>query len=453
MVLIGDLIILNVSFITVCNLLYGAWDGFESQQNYFSWLFLNLIYILVFVNSKINLNQRVIRKERTIKNAGKIVVLTFLFLIALLFLTKDAPLNRRFILELFGLIFVGLVIWRYIFTFFLFRYRKAGKNRRNFVIVGEGSTALELKDTLTQDPTLGYQFLGFIVNGKEKGALLKSQILGNLDDIEEISHQHMIEEIYCVSPDTPKHRISDLIEFAEDNLIRIKIIPDFERYIKKTVNLNFIGQFPVIQLRSEPLEFYGNRILKRAFDIFFSLFVLIAIFPWLFPLLSIFVKMSSPGPIFFKQLRTGENNENFTCLKFRTMKKSKDAHLKQASKDDMRITRTGKFLRKSNLDELPQFFNVLAGHMSVIGPRPHMLKHTEEYSKIIERYMVRHFVKPGITGWAQVNGYRGETKSPDLMEKRVQHDVWYIENWSFWLDLKIVLMTLWNIFKGEENAY
>ena len=454
-VLAGDLIILNASYLLTCNFLYEGWDGFASQQNYYVWLFLNLVYILVFANTKINLNKRIIRKERTLKNVARNVVFTFLFLLAILVLISEGTIPRHFILRLFGIILAGLVAWRFLFTIFLFQYRKAGKNRRNFVIVGNGETACKLKDTLTQDPTLGYHFLGFVrtSNGQQAVEVNRNEILGTLEEIDRIINTYVVEEIYCISPDTPKQKIGRLIEYAEDNMIRVKVIPDFEQYIRKSVNLNFVGQFPVIQLRSEPLEFYGNRVLKRIFDVVFSLFVLVAIFPWLFPILALSVKLSSPGPVFFKQLRTGENNKEFTCLKFRTMKKSKEADLKQANKDDMRITRTGKFMRKSNLDELPQFFNVLAGHMTVVGPRPHMLKHTEEYSRIIKRYMVRHFVKPGITGWAQVNGYRGETHSPDLMEKRVQHDVWYIENWSFWLDLRIVFLTVWNIFKGEENAY
>ena len=173
----------------------------------------------------------------------------------------------------------------------------------------------------------------------------------------------------------------------------------------------------------------------------------------MFPVLAILIKLNSKGPIFFVQDRSGEDNRSFKCIKFRTMQVNSDADKKQATKEDARITKIGAFMRKTNLDELPQFFNVLWGNMSVVGPRPHMLTHTEEYRKRIDNYLVRHYAKPGITGWAQVNGFRGETKTLDAMEGRVKHDIYYIENWSFLLDLKIVWLTVWNMIRGEENAY
>jgi undecaprenyl-phosphate galactose phosphotransferase/putative colanic acid biosynthesis UDP-glucose lipid carrier transferase len=205
--------------------------------------------------------------------------------------------------------------------------------------------------------------------------------------------------------------------------------------------------------RKEPLEAPINRLTKKAFDVVFSFFVIVGIFSWLFPVLMILVKLSSPGPIFFRQKRSGEDNRDFTCLKFRTMRVNQLADELQATAKDPRITKLGAFMRKTNLDELPQFFNVLWGNMSVVGPRPHMLKHTQEYSALIDNYLVRHFAKPGITGWAQVNGYRGETKELIEMKKRVEFDIWYIENWSFLLDLKIVWLTVRNMVKGEEKAY
>ena len=196
-----------------------------------------------------------------------------------------------------------------------------------------------------------------------------------------------------------------------------------------------------------------NRFIKRLFDLGFSMLIFIFILWWFIPLIAFIIKFTSKGPIFFVQKRSGIKNKSFQVIKFRTMYVNGDAHYKQATKDDQRITPIGKFLRKTNLDEMPQFFNVFLGQMSVIGPRPHMLKHTEKYSKIIDKFMVRHLVKPGITGWAQVNGYRGETKDVTDMEGRVRADVWYIENWSFGLDVKIVIMTIVNMIRGEKNAF
>jgi putative colanic acid biosynthesis UDP-glucose lipid carrier transferase len=196
-----------------------------------------------------------------------------------------------------------------------------------------------------------------------------------------------------------------------------------------------------------------DRVVKRLFDIAFSLFVIVFIFSWLYPILALLIKLESPGPVIFKQERSGRNNVQFYCYKFRSMRVNDECHLKQASKNDCRITRIGRILRKTSLDELPQFFNVLLGNMSVVGPRPHMLKHTEHYREVVDQYMVRHYMKPGITGWAQVNGYRGETIELGLMEKRVEHDIWYMENWSALLDIKIVMLTVLNVIKGEKNAY
>ena len=209
----------------------------------------------------------------------------------------------------------------------------------------------------------------------------------------------------------------------------------------------------LMTIRREPLQAEYNRVLKRVFDIFFSLAILLTIFPILYIVVGILIKLSSPGPILFTQKRTGLYGQDFMCYKFRTMKVNEDTDLLQAVKNDPRKTKIGDFLRRTNLDEFPQFINVLLGNMSVVGPRPHMLKHTNQYSVLIDKYMVRHLVKPGVTGWAQVTGYRGETKTLEQMEGRVKRDVWYIENWTFFLDIKIIVVTVLNMFKGEKNAY
>ncbi|HVS91528.1 MAG TPA: exopolysaccharide biosynthesis polyprenyl glycosylphosphotransferase [Mucilaginibacter sp.] len=195
------------------------------------------------------------------------------------------------------------------------------------------------------------------------------------------------------------------------------------------------------------------RIFKRSFDIIFSLFIILFIFSWLCPIIVILIKMESPGPVFFIQIRTGRDNVNFRCFKFRSMYVNSEADRKQATRDDSRVTRIGAFLRKTSLDELPQFFNVLIGNMSIVGPRPHMLSHTEKFSRITEQYVIRHTLRPGITGWAQVCGLRGELSDHEAVLQRVHADVWYLENWSFLLDVKIILLTFWITLKGDKNAY
>jgi putative colanic acid biosynthesis UDP-glucose lipid carrier transferase len=262
-----------------------------------------------------------------------------------------------------------------------------------------------------------------------------------------------VNEVY--STIAPEHNVGiyRLMQEADHACIHFRLIPDLSYFIKRAVFINYFKDIPVLSLRQEPLDDVGNRIRKRFFDIVFSLFVTIFILSWLIPLVGLLIYLESPGPIFFKQPRTGRDKKLFNCIKFRSMKVNADADNKQASANDERITRLGRFLRRTNLDEFPQFLNVLWGDMSVVGPRPHMLKHTDDYSKLIDRYMIRQFLEPGITGWAQVNGFRGETKTVEQMQGRVEHDIWYMENWSLWLDVKIILITVVNMITGDKNAY
>jgi putative colanic acid biosysnthesis UDP-glucose lipid carrier transferase len=203
----------------------------------------------------------------------------------------------------------------------------------------------------------------------------------------------------------------------------------------------------------EPLEIGTNRVIKRAFDIAFSSIIILTVLSWLIPLLAVLIKINSRGPVFFKQLRSGRNNRPFTCLKLRTLTENKDAHIRHVTQDDIRTTKLGRLLRKSNLDELPQFVNVLFADMSVVGPRPHMLAHTKMYSKLRDDYMKRHHIKPGITGWAQVMGYRGQVKNENQLRNRIDHDLWYKKNWTLLLDMKIVWRTAITTLMGDKNAY
>lgn len=325
---------------------------------------------------------------------------------------------------------------------------------KDLVIVGEGPAAEEIFQYCEDQTVRGYRFRGIFSDRPLEGPLGERRV-GDIQAAKAFALQNRIDILYCALPGTRRQEITDLMEFCERNTIRFRVIPSAESFIPvvKTSDLEFHGAVPVSKLRREPLERVSGRILKRAFDLVFSTAVIVLVFSWLFPLLALMVKLSSSGPVFFKQSRLGRDNKPFTCWKFRSMRMNKEADSKQATKDDPRVTRVGRFLRKSNLDEMPQFFNVLLGHMSVVGPRPHPLKLNDQYRDIIDKYMVRHFVRPGITGWAQVNGLRGETRTPELMERRVELDVWYLENWSFWLDLRIVVLTVTRMFGKDPNAY
>ena len=262
-----------------------------------------------------------------------------------------------------------------------------------------------------------------------------------------------VEEIYSTITPEQNNEIYDLMYQSEKECIKFKIVPNLSVFITRDVHIEYFGDLPILSLRSDPLDDVGNRIKKRVLDIIVSFLVIVFILSWLIPLLGLLIKLQSKGPIFFSQLRTGKNKKPFYCLKFRSMQSNNDADLKQATRNDSRVTPIGRFIRKTSLDEFPQFINVFKGEMSLVGPRPHMLKHTTDYSKLVDDYMVRQFLKPGITGWAQVNGYRGEITNPEQIKMRIIKDLWYLENWSLWLDIQILFLTVYQVFKGDKQAF
>ena len=266
------------------------------------------------------------------------------------------------------------------------------------------------------------------------------------------NHPEPFNKLLYFNSDMSTKQIMQIMQLCRSRFIDFEVVPREIRLFKKGVQIEQLPNLPIFSRKSEPLCWLPNMILKRSFDIIFSLAVIVLVFPWLFPLIALAIRLESSGPVFFVQSRSGYWNKAFKCIKFRTMKINQFSDKKQAVKGDPRITKVGAFLRKTNLDELPQFINVIKGDMSVVGPRPHMLKHTEDYSKLISTFMIRHAVKPGITGWAQVNGWRGPTEHLYKMAKRVEYDVNYIENWNIWFDCKCIYLTITNMILGEKNA-
>ncbi|HET8828797.1 MAG TPA: undecaprenyl-phosphate glucose phosphotransferase [Pelobium sp.] len=277
--------------------------------------------------------------------------------------------------------------------------------------------------------------------------------LGKLDDCMKFSLNNQVTEIYCTLSPEVYPDIYRIAQAAENLCMRFRFVPNLRYFVDNEVHFDYVNNVPVLSLRSEPLEDFAVQVKKRVFDVVFSSLVAIFLLSWLIPIIAILIKLDSKGPVFFLQERSGKNNIPFKCIKFRSLKLNDEANSKQVTRGDNRITKLGRFLRKSSIDELPQFFNVLKGDMSVVGPRPHMLKHTDEYSAIIMKYMIRHYQKPGVTGHAQVNGFRGEIKTEQQLINRIEYDVWYIENWSIWLDLKIIIQTVLVTLKGDDNAF
>ena len=312
---------------------------------------------------------------------------------------------------------------------------------------------VELYEEMTADPTSGFRVVGYFAEHPSDNYPKECRYLGTPQEVIPYLKKSKAEQLYCGLASSHSKEIMPIISYCENNLIHFYSVPNVRNYLKRRMHLELIGSVPVLDIRQEPLAQPENRLAKRLFDIVFSLLFLCTIFPIIFIIIGLAIKITSPGPIFFKQKRSGEENKEFWCYKFRSMRVNKDSDKVQATLNDPRKTRLGNFMRKTSIDELPQFINVLLGDMSVVGPRPHMLKHTEEYSKLIDKYMVRHLVKPGITGWAQVTGFRGETKELWQMEGRVERDIWYLEHWTFMLDLYIIYKTVKNAVKGEKEAY
>ena len=460
--LVGDVLLLNFAFF-VGNAIYYNNLTISFNDHYIKqFLYINLFWAVATSFVKVYGIYRVMRFESIFILLLRAFFLHLLLIFAFVVIFKEY-LYFHSSYKLFAVKYLAFAIsttgWRIGFLYLLKVIRKQGLNFRNVIILGTGPIAQEAYNFFVKHPEHGYRFLGFFHNAihQEKDTNIfvnnkESLLVGSINEVKKFSSENNVDEIYCSFTDLDNETIQDLMEFADDNLIRFKLLPDFRGFMKRRVEVNFYDDVPVLIIRKEPLDNIGNRLAKRFFDIIFSLLVILLIFPWLIPIIAISIKLSSKGPVFFKQLRSGRNNHPFYCHKFRSMYMNGTANDLQATKDDPRITGIGKLLRKTSLDEVPQFFNVLMGNMSVVGPRPHMLQHTEQYSKIVDSFMVRHFVKPGITGFAQVKGFRGETTDPVLMEKRIQNDLWYIENWSLLLDIKIILLTIWNMLKGDKNA-
>ncbi|ESU24184.1 wcaJ protein [Flavobacterium enshiense DK69] len=320
-----------------------------------------------------------------------------------------------------------------------------GGNFRTVVIIGNSKSVSQLSDFFNDNPDYGYKLVKVFNLDHEK----KSQIESCFDFVQ----NDKIDEIYCSLSDLTNEDVNRFVDFTDNNLKVLKFLPDNKEILSRNMKFDYYGYIPVVSLRHIPLDKTANKAIKRAFDILFSLIVIFGVLSWLTPILAFLIKKESKGPVFFKQRRNGLNYHEFDCYKFRSMRPNEIADLEQVSKNDPRITKVGRFIRKTSMDELPQFFNVLIGDMSVVGPRPHMVSHTEMYAKSVDKFMVRHFVKPGITGLAQTNGYRGEVENNKDIINRVKYDIFYLENWSLLLDLKIIFMTVYNAIRGEEKAY
>lgn len=380
-----------------------------------------------------------------------------LILIFLLFLFyREFYQYRSFLLFYHLLIFSTVPFEKYFYRIVVALIRKQFKYEKNILIVGAGTLAANFYRSDILNNNLKYNLIGVLDDHDHYN--FNGKYLGQINGLADVLNQKNIDEVFLALPSDETEKIDYVIDVCEKKSLRVNVIQDINRLGTGSFKVTNYAGFPVVGIRYIPLDDAENRFFKRVFDLLFSTLFLLLIYSWLWLIIAILIKLNSKGPVLFKQERWGLNNDKIVCYKFRTMyMPSTDDearnNFKQASRNDKRVTAVGQFLRKTSLDELPQFINVFFGSMSIVGPRPHPIPLSLESKDLVQNYMLRHLVKPGITGWAQVNGSRGETAHPEDMRKRVSFDLWYIQNWSFWLDCQIIFQTIVNMIKGDENAY
>jgi putative colanic acid biosynthesis UDP-glucose lipid carrier transferase len=452
----ADVLCLYLAFLPAASFVYSQTDQTLDSGDYF--LILSLILVWSFSARVTGLYDEFRSRNFSyelivvIKN----ILIQFIAAVCILFLLRDIALSRTFVFLYSAIGLIAITIERFLLRRTLNWLRRHGRNLRQILIVGAGEVGRTFYETILLNPHFGYRLVGFLDDQMKPG--LNGQYLGSIDSLDTVLSHNAVDDVIVALPNYAMERVGDVVRICANHTTRVKIIPDYFRFVSDKFEISVFGKFPVISVRKDRLDEPHWYILKRIFDGIFAFLLFVFILSWLIPIIALVVKLSSRGPVFFKQERWGRDNKKIKCYKFRSMvAESNDldenGHYRQACPNDPRVTKIGKFLRKTNLDELPQFWNVLKGEMSVVGPRPHPIPLNLESKDVIQNYMQRHLVKPGITGWAQVNGFRGQTKDSDLMQKRVDHDIWYIENWSFWLDLQIIFLTVWQMLKWNTRGY
>lgn len=439
--LLLNLFILNIAFGFTNIIIFNTFwvDGWAYPSLF---LVVNIAYILSFFASgqqQISANQKFV--ANVISNIE--LVFYFSFFVLLYWFSVDSQKYYRVSLVLFYLFFISFKLVLDSLWIQFLRNKNLVSDYLNVLIIGEEAVANELKEEIQNQKWLGLNVLNHYKYQFDDLYHLDNLSMNKVKQV----FIHSDEFIFTEDVESKLRMISEklLIKFFVFSSI-------YQNKLRKSSQLSY-GKILCVNLFVYPLDGLLSRFLKRTFDVFFSLFIIIFIFSWLFPIIAILIFIDNPGSIFYTQKRHGANNVIFNCIKFRSMKVQNNDSFIQASKNDSRITRVGKFLRKSSIDELPQFFNVLFGEMSVVGPRPHAVEHNREFADKIDNYYSRHLFKPGITGLAQVKGFRGETDTLEKMQYRVKYDRYYIQNWTFLLDIKIIIMTFLNVIKGEKNAY
>lgn len=407
--------------------------------------YISLGWIIIALMTEFYVVYRYTKVTHILKLLFRQFLFYFLILYAFIGFFKQPNMSRLALAQYAVYVFLAVLAFKFINYVLLQKYRERVKrNTLNVVVIGKNKKTRQLIDVFNARTEYGYHFMKQFCPKEDDF---------NLRDCFIFIVENKVDEIYCSVSELNNSELMEFINFADNNLKTLKFLPDNKHIYSKKLKFEYYDYLPILSLRDIPLHNPINAVLKRSFDIVFALVVILGLLIWIAPILAMLISLESRGPVFFLQKRTGLDNRVFQCFKFRSMAINHHADDVQAGKNDMRVTTIGKFMRKTSIDELPQFYNVLFGNMSVVGPRPHMLKHTDEYANKVDKFMLRHFVKPGITGLAQVRGYRGEIERDSDILNRIKFDIFYVENWSFFLDLKIILQTVVNLFSREEKAY
>lgn len=454
--LFSDCIIVNGSWLASYAIFYKLQAPSLAYYTVTNFIVYNISWLVAAFFLRLYQYDTLGRLENILRQTAKTTVVHISFLAVFLLITSEDVMFKRMLLVCLTILTAAFIVSRFFVTYIVEFIIKKAKLHLKTAIVGYNETGVKLAEYFEGNSSI-YSFEGFFDNdnGLSNSSINKEgNIVGPIEKCIEFAVKNDIHEIYSTLLPDQHREVTKLVEVADRYCVRVRFVGSFSGNDDITLSyIEDIDSMPVMSLRAEPLHMLNNRVKKKIFDCVVSCLVIVLVLSWLVPIIGLLIKLESKGPVFFKQLRSGKNNKAFWCYKFRSMTVNDRSDELQATKNDFRVTKIGAFLRKTSLDEFPQFFNVLKGDMSIVGPRPHMLKHTEEYSALINKYMVRQFLKPGITGWAQVNGYRGETRHTSLMKKRVEHDIWYMENWSLMLDIRIIFMTMINVFRGEAAAY
>ena len=453
---LGDLIILNLCLFQLLFFWEKAFMYLPfSCTVSFMMTSLSLCYLACSASRGKVWNSREIRADQLVLCVLKNIIAFSIFWACIMTFSGISIFSPLFFVTYFFILFAVLSIYRIIIRHLLIVYCAKGKHKRYAVFIGGGNNMQMLYEEMESSLASSiYEVIGYFDIRPNDAFSSHCPYLGSPDGFSDfMSGQTGVKHIFCsLSMEEGRYNFS-IMNYCENHLLYFHGVPNVCKGFPRRIWHSMVGNMPILNLRYEPLAMVENRILKRIFDIVLSGIFLVTVFPIVYLIVGIIIKLTSPGPVFFKQMRTGLNGVDFLCYKFRSMKVNDEADSRQATVDDPRKTRFGDFLRRSNIDELPQFINVFKGEMSIVGPRPHMLAHTETYARLIDTYMVRHFIKPGVTGWAQTHGFRGETKDLSQMEGRVKADIWYMEHWTIFLDLYIIYKTIANVFRGEEKAY